>query len=69
MKQSARTMALRAVKARLSEAVDAAQDGYVLITRHGRPAAVLVGVEGLDLTEWPALSAALTAAAARVRRP
>ena len=43
-----RTLSLRETKARLSEAIDDAQGAYVLITRHGRPAAVLVGVEGTD---------------------
>jgi len=41
-------MSLRDAKARLSEAVDAAQETYVLITRHGRPAAVLIGVANFD---------------------
>ena len=44
----ARAMPLREAKARLSEAIDAAQGTYVLITRHGRPAAVLIGVEDSD---------------------
>ena len=44
----ARSMALRDAKNRLSEAIGLAQGTYLLITRHGRPAAVLVGVEGFD---------------------
>jgi prevent-host-death family protein len=44
-------MSLREAKARLSEAVDAAQGAFVLITRHGRPAAVLLGVEGRDVLD------------------
>lgn len=51
MKVQARTMPIRVAKARLSEAVDASQGSYVLVTRHGRPAALIVGVEGTDLTE------------------
>jgi prevent-host-death family protein len=46
-----RSMSLREAKARLSEAVDAAQGAFVLITRHGRPAAVLLGVEGRDVLD------------------
>jgi prevent-host-death family protein len=46
-----RVMSLRETKARLSEAVDAAQGGFVLITRHGRPAAVLLGVDGRDILQ------------------
>ena len=42
-------MSLREAKARLSEAIDAAQGTFVLITRHGKPAAVLLGVEGRDV--------------------
>jgi len=41
-------MSLRDAKARLSEAVDVSQEAYVLITRHGRPAAVLIGVADFD---------------------
>jgi len=52
-------MALREVKTRLSEAVDSSQGSYVLVTRHGRPVAVLVGVEGIDLTEVATLGATL----------
>lgn len=44
-------MSLRDAKARLSEAVDAAQGTFVLITRHGRPAAVLLGVGGRDVID------------------
>jgi prevent-host-death family protein len=55
MKPAPRTMALREVKARLSEAVDSSQNAYVLVTRHGRPAAILVGVDGVDLIDAIAL--------------
>ena len=44
-------MALREAKDKLSEAVDASQRGCVLVTRHGKPVAVLVGVEGRDLLD------------------
>jgi prevent-host-death family protein len=59
MKSAPRTMPLREAKARLSEAIDSSQGSYVLVTRHGRPAAILVGVEGSDLTEVAALNAVL----------
>jgi len=44
-------MSLREAKARLSEAVASSQGSYVLVTRHGRPAAVIVGVAGVDLLD------------------
>lgn len=47
----AHTMSLREAKARFSETVNAAQSGYVLVTRYGRPAAVIVGVEGVDVLD------------------
>lgn len=46
-----KTAGLRDVRDALSEYVDAAQRGSVLIMRHGKPAAVLVGVEGEELEE------------------
>ena len=46
-----RTMSLRETKARLSEAISAAQGSYVLVTRHGKPAAVIVGVDGADVLD------------------
>jgi prevent-host-death family protein len=39
---------IRDLQKRLKEAVDAAQSEGVVVTRHGRPTAVLVGVQGLD---------------------
>jgi prevent-host-death family protein len=45
-KKAPRTMSLREAKARLSEAVSASQGTYVLLTRHGKPAALIVGVDG-----------------------
>ena len=36
----------------MKECVDSAQENRVVITRHGKPAAVLVGVEGND---WEAV--------------
>ncbi len=42
---------LRDAKQALSACVDDAQRGDVLITRHGRPAAVLLGVEGSSMEQ------------------
>ncbi|MBN1612340.1 MAG: type II toxin-antitoxin system Phd/YefM family antitoxin [Polyangiaceae bacterium] len=41
-----KVVALGTAKNGLSSYVDAAQNDRVLITRHGRPAALLIGVEG-----------------------
>jgi prevent-host-death family protein len=35
----------------LSEYVDQAQHGRVLVTRHGKPAALIIGVEGEDFED------------------
>ncbi len=43
--------ALREAKARLSDCVEASQRDRVLITKHGRPAALVVGVEGEELED------------------
>ena len=40
---------LRDAKATLSSVVDEAQEERVLITRHGKPTALIIGVEGEDL--------------------
>ena len=47
-----KTVTVRDLQKNLKECVDRAQDDRVVITRHGRPAAVLVGVEGED---WEAV--------------
>lgn len=43
-----KTVTIRDLQKRLKESVDAAQSDRVVITRQGKPAAVLVGVEGAD---------------------
>jgi prevent-host-death family protein len=43
-----KTVTIRDLQKKLKESVDAAQSDRVVITRQGKPAAVLVGVEGLD---------------------
>jgi prevent-host-death family protein len=43
-----KVMTLRDAKARLSSVVEEANNERVLITKNGRPAAVVIGVEGHD---------------------
>lgn len=43
-----KTLTLKDAKARLGECIDTAQSESVLITRRGKPAAVVIGVEGHD---------------------
>jgi prevent-host-death family protein len=47
-----KTVTVRDLQKNVKECVDTAQDDRVVITRHGKPAAVLVGVEGED---WEAV--------------
>jgi prevent-host-death family protein len=42
---------LKEAKARLSAFVEQAQRDRILITRHGKPAALVIGVEGQDLEQ------------------
>jgi prevent-host-death family protein len=42
---------IREAKATLSGCVEAAQRDRILITRHGRPAALVIGVEGENLED------------------
>jgi len=43
-----KTITVRHLQKRVKESVDVAQKERVVVTRHGRPAAVLIGVEGQD---------------------
>lgn len=43
-----KTIAVRDLQKRVRESVEVAQREPVVVTRHGRPAAVLIGVEGQD---------------------
>jgi len=43
-----KTISARDLQKRITEALDSAQRDRVVITRGGQPAAVLVGVEGMD---------------------
>jgi prevent-host-death family protein len=43
-----KTVSVRDLQKNVKECVDESQEDRVVITRHGRPAAVLVGVEGED---------------------
>ena len=46
-----KTAALKEVKAKLSEYCERSQAERVLITRHGKPLAVMIGVAGQDLED------------------
>lgn len=46
-----KVVSLREAKALLSSFVDKAQTDRVLITRHGRPAALVIGVQGEELED------------------
>jgi prevent-host-death family protein len=43
-----KTVTARDLQKKVKECVDAAQNDRVVVTRRGKPAAVLVGVEGRD---------------------
>jgi len=43
-----KTVTARELQKKIKQCVDAAQEDRVVVTRHGKPAAVLVGVEGSD---------------------
>jgi prevent-host-death family protein len=43
-----KTIGVRELQKQLKDCVDAAQTEQVIITRHGRPAAVCIGIEGYD---------------------
>ena len=43
-----KTISVRDLQKRIKEAVDSAQGDRVVVTRRGKPAAVLLGVEGKD---------------------
>jgi prevent-host-death family protein len=46
-----KVVSLREAKALLSSFVDKSQTDRVLITRHGRPAALVIGVQGEELED------------------
>jgi prevent-host-death family protein len=43
-----KTVSVRELQKKIGECVDAAQHDRVVVTRHGKPALLLVGVEGKD---------------------
>lgn len=43
-----KTITIRDLQKKLKESVDAAQSDRVVVTRRGKPTAVLVGVDGTD---------------------
>ena len=47
-----KTITVRDLQKKVKECVDEAQRDRVIVTRHGKPAAVLVGVQGED---WDAV--------------
>jgi prevent-host-death family protein len=47
-----KTVTVRNLQKKVRQCVDDSQEDRVIITRHGKPAAVLVGVEGED---WEAV--------------
>jgi prevent-host-death family protein len=43
-----KTVPVRDLQKKLNQSIDEAQEGRVVITRRGKPAALLVGVDGKD---------------------
>ena len=43
-----KTITMRDLQKNIRKCVDVAQKEHVVVTRHGRPAAVVIGVEGHD---------------------
>ena len=43
-----KSVSIRDLQRQVKEVVDASQKDRVLVTRHGRPAAIILGVEGQD---------------------
>jgi prevent-host-death family protein len=43
-----KTVTVRELQKKIRECVDAAQTDRIIITRHGRPAALVIGVQGYD---------------------
>ena len=46
-----KTIAVRELQKCIKECVDHSQKSCVVVTRHGRPSAILIGVEGRDWEE------------------
>jgi prevent-host-death family protein len=46
-----KTIAVRDLQKRIRECVDLSQNEEIVITRHGQPAAIVIGVEGKDWEE------------------
>jgi prevent-host-death family protein len=43
-----KTLSVRELQQSVKDTVDASQKDHVVVTRHGKPVAILVGVEGKD---------------------
>ncbi len=46
-----KTIPLKKLRENLADQVDAAQKDAVVVTRHGEPAALIIGIEGLDMED------------------
>jgi prevent-host-death family protein len=66
-----KTIGVRELQKQLKDCVDTAQTEQVVITRHGKPAAVCIGVEGYDWEDllWMTDKAFWQMIAERRRRP
>lgn len=51
-----KVLPIREAKAKLSQWIEAAQEERILITRHGKPMALLSGVSGYDMEQVMLLS-------------
>lgn len=47
-----KTISVRDLQKKIRECVDTSQTDQIVITRHGKPAALMIGIEG---TEWETL--------------
>ena len=54
-----KTVSVRELQKKIRACVDAAQTDRVVITRHGKPAALLIGIEGQD---WESVALQTSAA-------
>lgn len=43
-----KTVSVREIQKKIKECIDLSQKDRVVVTRHGQPAAVVIGVEGMD---------------------
>jgi prevent-host-death family protein len=55
-----RSIGTRELQAKIRESIEEAQAGPVVVTQHGKPAALIVGVAGCDLLDVARIAEALT---------